>query len=133
MSLAWQRGGVAAAIVGAPEWLRRPPMLDVTPTPLQRLLRERRRGYSLPAAFYLSPEVFQADMDVIFGRHWIYVGVEPDVPEAGDVMVVDIGTTSVAGPWWASSNNETPSDGSRFSSTVWAPLLRASATKPAAG
>jgi len=33
---------------------------------------------------------------VIFGRHWIYVGVEPDVPEAGDVMVVDIGTTSVA-------------------------------------
>ena len=71
-------------------------MLDVTPTPLQRLLRERRRGYSLPAAFYVSPEIFQADMDVIFGRHWIYVGVAPDVPEAGDVMVVDIGTTSVA-------------------------------------
>ena len=71
-------------------------MLDVTPTPLQRLLRERRPGYTLPAAFYLSPEVFEADMEVIFGRHWIYVGVEPDVPEAGDVMVVDIGTTSVA-------------------------------------
>ncbi|XYD10106.1 aromatic ring-hydroxylating dioxygenase subunit alpha [Methylobacterium sp. NMS12] len=71
-------------------------MLDVTPTPLQRLLRERRRGYSLPAEFYLSPEVFEADMAVIFGRHWIYVGVEPDVPEAGDVMVVDIGKTSVA-------------------------------------
>ena len=71
-------------------------MLDVTPTPLQRLLRERRPGYTLPAAFYLSPEVFAADLEVIFGRHWIYVGVEPDVPEAGDVMVVDIGKTSVA-------------------------------------
>ncbi len=71
-------------------------MLDVTPTPLQRLLRERRPGYSLPAPFYLSPEIFEADMEVIFGRHWIYVGVEPDVPEAGDVMVVDIGKTSVA-------------------------------------
>ncbi|WP_342151529.1 aromatic ring-hydroxylating dioxygenase subunit alpha [Methylorubrum sp. SB2] len=71
-------------------------MLDVTPTPLQRLLRERRRGYTLPAPFYLSPEIFEADMEVIFGRHWIYVGVEPDVPEAGDVMVVDIGKTSVA-------------------------------------
>lgn len=71
-------------------------MLDVTPTPLQRLLRERRAGYTLPAPFYLSPEVFEADMEVIFGRHWIYVGVEPDVPEAGDVMVVDIGKTSVA-------------------------------------
>lgn len=71
-------------------------MLDVTPTPLQRLLRERRPGYTLPAPFYLSPEIFEADMEVIFGRHWIYVGVEPDVPEAGDVMVVDIGKTSVA-------------------------------------
>lgn len=71
-------------------------MLDVTPTPLQRLLRERRPGYTLPAPFYLSPEVFEADMAVIFGRHWIYVGVEPDMPEAGDVMVVDIGKTSVA-------------------------------------
>jgi len=71
-------------------------MLDVTPTPLQHLLRERRRGYTLPAPFYLSPEIFEADMQVIFGRHWIYVGVEPDVPEAGDVMVVDIGKTSVA-------------------------------------
>ena len=71
-------------------------MLDVTPTPLQRLLRERRPGYSLPAPFYLSPEIFEADMEVIFGRHWIYVGVEPDVPEAGDVMVVEIGRTSVA-------------------------------------
>ena len=71
-------------------------MLDVTPTPLQRLLRERRPGYTLAAPFYLSPEVFEADMEVIFGRHWIYVGVEPDVPEAGDVMVVDIGRTSVA-------------------------------------
>jgi glycine betaine catabolism A len=71
-------------------------MLDVTPTPLQRLLRERRPGYSLPAPFYLSPEIFEADMEVIFGRHWIHVGVEPDVPEPGDVMVVDIGRTSVA-------------------------------------
>ncbi|ACL58313.1 aromatic ring-hydroxylating oxygenase subunit alpha [Methylobacterium nodulans] len=71
-------------------------MLDVTPTPLQRLLQERRPGYTLQAPFYTSPEIFEADMEVIFGRHWIYVGVEPDVPEPGDVMVVDIGKTSVA-------------------------------------
>lgn len=71
-------------------------MLDVTPTPIQRLLRERRRGYSLAAPFYTSPEVFAADMEVIFGCHWIYVGVEPDVPEPGDVMTVEIGKTSVA-------------------------------------
>jgi Rieske 2Fe-2S family protein len=71
-------------------------MLDVLTTPLQRLLRERKPGHSLPAAFYLSPEVFEADMEHIFGKHWIYVGVEPDVPEPGDVAVFDIGKASIA-------------------------------------
>ena len=67
------------------------PVLDRPTSSLQR-----RKGYSLEAPFYLSPEVFEADMQVIFGRHWIYVGVEPDVPEPGDVYVVDIGRNSVA-------------------------------------
>lgn len=70
-------------------------MLDTTDTDLQTLLRRRRPGYSLEAPFYTSPAIFAADMDIIFGRHWIYVGVEPDVPEAGDAMVVDIGATSI--------------------------------------
>ena len=70
-------------------------MLDVTATPLQRLIRERRRGYSLPAAFYTAPEIFEADMAAIFHRHWIYVGVEPDVPEPGDVMTLEIGRTPI--------------------------------------
>ncbi len=70
-------------------------MLDTTDTDLQTLLRRRRPGYSLEAPFYTSPAIFAADMDIIFGRHWIYVGVEPDVPEAGDAMSVDIGATSI--------------------------------------
>jgi Rieske 2Fe-2S family protein len=70
-------------------------MLDVTPTRLQSLIRSRRPGYSLEAPFYTAPEIFEADMEAIFGRHWIYVGVEPDVPEPGDVAVVDIGKASV--------------------------------------
>jgi methyl-accepting chemotaxis protein len=45
----------------------------------------RQPGYSLAQPFYTSPEIFETDLDVIFGRHWIYVGVEPDVPEPGDV------------------------------------------------
>jgi Rieske 2Fe-2S family protein len=71
-------------------------MLHVPHTPLRALFSGRRPGYSLDAPFYTSPEVFAADMEIIFGRHWIYVGVEPDVPEPGDAMVVDIGSTSVA-------------------------------------
>lgn len=47
--------------------------------------------HSLEGAFYTSPEVFEADMELIFGRHWIQVGVEPDVPEPGDAMTVQLG------------------------------------------
>ena len=81
---------------GAPVFPSPPTRLDVTATPLQRLLRERRPGYSLAAPFYVSDDVFAADMELIFGRHWIYVGVEPDVPEPGDVMIVDVGRASIA-------------------------------------
>ncbi len=70
-------------------------MLDRTSTPLSALLRRRRPGYSLEAPFYTSPEVFAADMEAIFERTWIFVGVEPDVPEPGDVMTLDIGRNAI--------------------------------------
>lgn len=65
------------------------------PQELSTLVQRRRKGYSLDAAFYTSPAIFEADLELIFGRHWIYVGVEPDVPEPGDCMTVDIGRSSV--------------------------------------
>jgi glycine betaine catabolism A len=70
-------------------------MLDRTDTQLGALLRHRRQGYCLDAPFYTDPDIFVADLDIIFGRHWIYVGVEPDIPEPGDAMRVDIGKTSI--------------------------------------
>ena len=62
---------------------------------LPGLIASRRPGYSLPAAFYLSPEIYQRDLSLIFGRHWIFVGVEPEIPEAGDLFTVDIGSDSI--------------------------------------
>ena len=59
------------------------------------LIARRKPGHNLQADFYTRPDIFEADMAAIFGRHWIYVGVEPDVPEPGDVFVVDIGRASV--------------------------------------
>ena len=70
-------------------------MLDRIDSRLETLLRNRRSGYSLDAPFYTDPDIFAADLEIIFGRHWIFVGVEPDVAEPGDAMVVDIGKTSV--------------------------------------
>lgn len=65
------------------------------PIALDALIARRRPGYSLEAPFYTSPEVFAADMDLIFGRHWIFVGVEPDVPEPGDCYTLEIGVSPV--------------------------------------
>ncbi len=62
---------------------------------LPRLLADRRPGHSLDAAFYTDAAVFQADMDLIFGRHWIFVGQEPDVPEPGDLMAIRIGRAPI--------------------------------------
>ncbi len=65
------------------------------PLDLPGLIASRRPGYSLPAAFYLSPQIYQRDLSLIFGRHWIFVGVEPEIPEAGDLFTVDIGSDSI--------------------------------------
>jgi Rieske 2Fe-2S family protein len=62
---------------------------------VRELIARRKPGYSLDAPFYLSDEVFALDMEVIFGQHWIHVGVEPDIPEPGDYFTVDIGRNSV--------------------------------------
>lgn len=62
---------------------------------LQSLIAGRCPGHSLDAAFYTADDVFAADLELIFGRHWIQVGVEPDVPEPGDAFTVDIGPWSV--------------------------------------
>ena len=67
------------------------PDADIVP----RLLSHRRPGYSLDAPFYTSEAVFKADMDLIFARHWIFVGQEPDVPEPGDVMALHIGDAPI--------------------------------------
>jgi glycine betaine catabolism A len=62
---------------------------------LKELLDRRRKGYSLEAPFYLSEDVCRADNALIFGRHWIFAGVAPQVAEPGDYVTVEIGADSV--------------------------------------
>ncbi|GGK50637.1 aromatic ring-hydroxylating oxygenase subunit alpha [Salinarimonas ramus] len=62
---------------------------------VEELLARREPGRSLEAPFYTSREVFDLDMKLIFHRHWIFVAVEAEIPEAGDYVTVEIGTTSV--------------------------------------
>jgi Rieske 2Fe-2S family protein len=61
------------------------------PDDLPALLLRRRPWHSLEAPFYTSEAIWRADLDLIFGRHWIFVAGEPDVPEPGDVFAFSIG------------------------------------------
>src|ERR1700742_2111163 len=69
--------------------------MSYTDADLRKLIESRTTGYTLPAPLYLSQEVFERDIDLIFGRHWIYIGVEPEIPEPGDFFTVEIGTDSI--------------------------------------
>jgi Rieske 2Fe-2S family protein len=61
-----------------------------------RALPARRKvGYTLEAPFYTDPEILKLDLDLIFGRHWIFVGVEPEIAEPGDCLTVDIGPHAI--------------------------------------
>ena len=62
---------------------------------LDSLIASRKAGYTLPAPFYLSPDVYEQDVQRIFGRYWIFVGVEPEIAEPGDFFTVEIGTDSI--------------------------------------
>lgn len=70
-------------------------MLNRFASSISALLDARADGHSLPSGLYTREDVFEADLDVFFMRHWIYVGLECEVPEAGDAVVIDIGKISV--------------------------------------
>ena len=70
-------------------------MLNRFASSISALLDMRANGHSLPAGLYTREDVFEADIDVFFSRHWIYVGLECEVPEPGDAVVIDIGKISV--------------------------------------
>jgi Rieske 2Fe-2S family protein len=62
---------------------------------IESLVARRRKGLTLEAPFYLSPEIFDLDVSLIFGRHWIFVASAAEIPEPGDYVTVAIGGNSV--------------------------------------
>ncbi len=62
---------------------------------ISALIERRQVGYSLEAPLYNSQEVYDLDVDAIFGRHWLFCAAEAEIKEPGDFVTVDIGTSSV--------------------------------------
>lgn len=65
--------------------------------PLQdnRILPTRTPGWSLPAAYYLSPEVLAQELRTVFTTGWLFAGHSCEVAEPGDYLVFGLGAESV--------------------------------------
>lgn len=59
------------------------------------LLRERRKHWSLPQAFYSEEAFFELDLKHTFARNWIFVALSCEVPNPGDWITVEIGRDSI--------------------------------------
>ena len=64
-------------------------------TAVAELAAMRTPGQPLETPFYADREVFETDLEVIFARHWIFVGHDAEIPEPGDFRTIDVGTYSV--------------------------------------
>ena len=52
-------------------------------------------GGPLARAFYTANDVFNADLDRIWRRHWLYAGHACQIPNAGDWMTWDVGADRI--------------------------------------
>lgn len=66
-----------------------------SPVDVRALVADRAVGRSLDTAFYASPEFHDLDLEAIFGRHWLFVATEAEIPDEGDFVTVDVGPWSV--------------------------------------
>lgn len=59
------------------------------------MIMRRRPGLALEGPFYTSREIFDLDVEAVFAAGWIFVATEPEVPEPGDFVTIDLGRYSV--------------------------------------
>jgi glycine betaine catabolism A len=65
------------------------------PRKVLELLSGSDSGYTLPQPFYSDPDIFDFDLAEVYGRSWLMLGFESELPEAGSYLAVTIGQSSV--------------------------------------
>jgi len=61
------------------------------PEHVAALLSKRKSGFALPGAFFTDEALYQAELEFIFGRHWLFLASEAEIPEDGDYRTYQIG------------------------------------------
>ncbi len=70
-------------------------LLNYDPARITALKNAYVAGGPLTRAFYTSGEVFNADLDRIWRRHWLYAGHACQIAKTGDWMTWDVGAANV--------------------------------------
>ena len=58
---------------------------------IEDLFRRRKPGHSLPQGLYNDPDAFAFDMEAIFSRSWLLVGLDVELPKPGSYLALTLG------------------------------------------
>lgn len=58
---------------------------------IEKMLASRRDGFALPGAFFSDDALYEAELEYIFARHWIFLATGAEIPEGGDYRTYQIG------------------------------------------
>ncbi|KAF0237956.1 MAG: rieske 2fe2s domain containing [Prolixibacteraceae bacterium] len=56
----------------------------------QQLLAKHREGWSLDQGFYLNPEIFDFEKEVIWKKSWLFAGFTCEIPNPGDYITYSV-------------------------------------------
>jgi Rieske 2Fe-2S family protein len=54
-------------------------------------LKGRRPGLTLPREFYVDGEIYQADLESLFYREWLFAGHDCELQKPGDYLTLQVG------------------------------------------
>ncbi len=69
--------------------------VEVARDEMKKMLEERRPDYSLPRPLYNDPLLFKIDVEEIFQKEWLFVGMTSEIPSKGDYFTVEIAQNPV--------------------------------------
>lgn len=62
---------------------------------VQQLIKNYKPGFSLEQPFYTNNDVFEAEWNSIFKRHWLFAGNTAQLPKPGDYFLYHLQTDSI--------------------------------------
>lgn len=57
---------------------------------LDEAIASRKAGYSLPGAFYSDERIYQAELDAIWRKGWLFAGHSCEIKAAGDYFTLNV-------------------------------------------